>query len=692
MQYFRIHCIVDPRDVLTVKVGKKTNIVSELIDVLKRELHYSSVIVEESTYSTASLVFAADELPGDTLIERLSDDVCNRFDIKKVNLEVSSIDISSWQTITASKKGLNNGSAPGVHENGESDDEGSDESQSTAFDAASISDDNDDKDDETDTVNDAYSEIQSLVGMDAFKKWADDVKGVYERYKDDPNMLSVLGRVTYTVSINPGNGLSRLAELMGRMLAKCMNCTDVTVKEEWLSIEKNGINPIDSGFSFSRYSDSLQVYVLHLDKIQSQLHSLTWRDFLKDCWDKKCKAVYIFAVPYLEDVLIADIHNSINDLFFNQVIKIQPFSNNDYLCFFEKYLAGYGISISNDAHDLLIKKIAQEKSDGGFYGINTIYKICDEIMYIKMLDSKNSNTVTPEDVSLLLTNYDSTPNGLTGLQQLDRLIALNNVKARVREILALIKLNRRSNKESTQSMHMIFSGCPGTGKTAVARIIGRIFKEEGILFKGDFYEVTRKDLVGEFIGHTAPKTADVCRSAYGSVLFIDEAYMLDGGGEKDFGKEAIGTLISEMENNRDKLIVIFAGYAKDLEKLFSLNPGLRDRIPYHVEFPNYSREELGQIFFVQLGDKYGYDEDFKARVTEYFNGLSDEVINGATFSNGRFVRNVLERTISKAALRVQMEETYPETVSLTVSDFNLAVGDVEFRDLNTKSKPKRIGF
>ena len=179
--------------------------------------------------------------------------------------------------------------------------------------------------------------------------------------------------------------------------------------------------------------------------------------------------------------------------------------------------------------------------------------------------------------------------------------------------------------------------------------------------------------------------------AYGSVLFIDEAYALAGGSDKDYGTEAISTLIAEMENNRSRLGVIFAGYEKELEKLFALNPGLRDRIPYHLNFPNYSREELKDIFFSMIPKAFSYGEDFKARAEEYFRDLSDDIINNEHFSNARFVRNIVERVLSKATLRLSGLEG-EEAKCLAVSDFDLAISDAEFKDLSKKKYHTTIGF
>lgn len=156
-------------------------------------------------------------------------------------------------------------------------------------------------------------------------------------------------------------------------------------------------------------------------------------------------------------------------------------------------------------------------------------------------------------------------------------------------------------------IHMRFVGNPGTGKTTVARIIGTILKEKGILRNVNFFEHSGRELCGRYVGETAPKTSAMCRDAYGSVLFIDEAYSLyrdDGFSNADYGREAIDTLIAEMENHRSDLMVIMAGYPDDMDKLMNGNADLKSRMPYLIEFPNYARGQLAEIFLSMAGKSF----------------------------------------------------------------------------------------
>ena len=173
------------------------------------------------------------------------------------------------------------------------------------------------------------------------------------------------------------------------------------------------------------------------------------------------------------------------------------------------------------------------------------------------------------------------------------------MKKLVRELQAFLEIQRRRTEArlvaQPVALHMVFKGNPGTGKTTVARVLGRIFHVMDVLPKGHLVECERADLVGQYIGHTAQRTREYIQKAMGGVLFIDEAYSLARGGEKDFGKEAIDTLVKAMEDHKDEFVVILAGYRAEMEFFLASNPGLRSRFPIHMEFPDYTCDELLQI-------------------------------------------------------------------------------------------------
>ena len=226
---------------------------------------------------------------------------------------------------------------------------------------------------------------------------------------------------------------------------------------------------------------------------------------------------------------------------------------------------------------------------------------------------------------------------------------------------------------------MRFTGAPGTGKTTVARILGRIFAENGILRNGYFFEYMSRDLCGEYVGQTAPKTAAICRDAYGSVLFIDEAYALyNGESNNDYGKEALATLISEMENHRDDMVVIMAGYRDDMDKLMEGNAGLRSRMPYQIDFPSYSKKQLTEIYMLMVRKHFEYEPELEQTAANFFDSLDQSYVDSQDFANARFVRNLYERTWSKAAIRSQMDGL--ETIRITSDDFRQAASENEFSE------------
>lgn len=545
--------------------------------------------------------------------------------------------------------------------------------------------------------------IANLVGMDELKSWAEKIVATKGNIKDSKLLQYALTSMSYLLVINSGDGCTEAANIIGSVISNALCYDNVKVREYEITFdEKDNSSNVSTILKYiavspnsSQSKGNLNVTVIHLNDLINKTGTEDWQQLMIGVRDNRYNSVFIFAVPYLENSQIARIHNKIDDVVCNRVINIPPYSNEIYISMFEKLMQELNLTVNSDVHSVLIKKIAEEKSDGKFYGIKTLKKIRDELVYNKVIkyalgDEENQSVITADDMSELL--YNNVDDGIPALDMLDSLVALDNVKKAVREILAMIKMNRSRDTKEKYSMHMMFYGPPGTGKTIVARIIGKLLKEENILSIGDFYEVTRKDLVGTYVGHTAPKTAMVCRNAYGSVLFIDEAYSLYGGDEKDYGKEAISTLIAEMENHRDNFVVIFAGYEEDLEKLFELNSGLRDRIPYRLKFESYNREQLKDIFFMTLPDDFTYDEEFKAYAEEFFRTLPDEIINSHNFSNGRYVRNIVERIISKMALRTSCNDDCDGKRCLLKVDFELAVNDINYDAVSEEKAPRTIGF
>ncbi len=260
-------------------------------------------------------------------------------------------------------------------------------------------------------------------------------------------------------------------------------------------------------------------------------------------------------------------------------------------------------------------------------------------------------------------------------KELDEIVGLDMVKDYIRSLQSHIQMQnlRREQgmKTSDVSKHMIFTGNPGTGKTTIARLISRYMKAIGALSQGQLVEVTRADLVAQYVGQTAPLTMSVIKSAIGGVLFIDEAYSLYRGKDDSFGLECIDTIVKAMEDNRDDLIVILAGYQKEMKGFLESNSGLKSRFPNIIHFPDYTGEELRKIAEIQARSK-GYEiaEEALHPLEDYFSAVQE--INAAEAGNGRLARNVVEDAILVQSRRL-VENPGDKMDELRLSDFNLTV-------------------
>ena len=242
-------------------------------------------------------------------------------------------------------------------------------------------------------------------------------------------------------------------------------------------------------------------------------------------------------------------------------------------------------------------------------------------------------------------------------KELDELIGLGSVKEEVRSLANFVKLQKQREaqglKTAKVSYHLVFYGSPGTGKTTVARIVGRIYKDLGVLKKGHTVETDRAGLCGEYVGKTGPKTDTVISKALDGVLFIDEAYSLvpEGGAGNDYGQEAISTILKRMEDYRDRLVVIVAGYKDEMQRFIDSNPGLQSRFNRYIDFPDYSSGELTDIFKMYMKkNQYTLAPDAEEYLKEQFEYAVAH--KDRNFGNARFARNVFEKSIQQQANRL----------------------------------------
>lgn len=539
--------------------------------------------------------------------------------------------------------------------------------------------------------------IRSRVESSSFVGMAEECVRVAPLLKKN-GLTDVFARRSYLFAINDTQALEEYLRYYWALVKEL----DLFPKFKSLMVnyklrmKRQDFNPLEDLQKELSGRKGAAFYLLNLDisEWMSDTKDPFFREILQMIAGARQNFVLSFRIPYVEQEVFSTVCADLSDTFTLKAMAIPPMSMDDLLLRTRRELENFGYDINDTAANVIKARYVQEKSDGRFHGISTIKKVADEVLYQKQLHNDRHNMddkqISGEQILSICALDDEDER--TGMEMLDEFIGIDAIRQRVLEIVAQIEMSMKHPGIGAPCIHMRFVGNPGTGKTTVARVIGKILSEKGVLRNGNFFEHTGREFCGRYVGETAPKTAGMCRDAYGSVLFIDEAYTLfTERHEKsnDFGREALDTLVTEMENHRNDLLVIMAGYPDEMEHLMRGNSGLESRMPYVIEFPNYTREQLADIY-MQLADKhFDYEQELEDEVRAYFDGLSDEVVTSKTFSNARFVRNLFERTWGKAALRCQLDRD--DEMMLMVKDFTAACRDSEFKKDEDK-KLRHLGF
>ena len=540
------------------------------------------------------------------------------------------------------------------------------------------------------SLEEALNKLNRLIGLGNVKEEIDRIVRLikYAKNRNERLKIDKQFNLSYHFAFmgNPGTGKTTVARLIGDIFYYLgilekghvveVDRSDIvgrfigeTAKLTKKAIDKamGGILFIDEAYSLAKGGENSNDY--GKEAIETLLKAME---------DNRGKFTVIFAGYTREMRKLINLNPGLQSRI-NLMIKFDDY-NEEELCSIAESIAGEEYySLSEDGEKAFIQRINNEKVDENFANARAVRNIIEEAIREKAfrtgdddVSEEEFTTLTSEDfgVDLSFTARESVKEYV---EELESLVGLEDVKKLIKDILNTLELLHKKKEMGIQcediSLNMIFSGNPGTGKTTVARIMGRILKAMGILKKGHMVEVTRSDLVGQYVGQTGPKTLEKIKQAYGGILFIDEAYSLNSGCENDFGSEAISALIKEMEDNRDKLIVIMAGYTKEMKELLNLNPGLESRIKFNIEFSDYDGDELFKIFkSLCIKEKYKISHNAYKKLKEDFEEISHN--KGRNFGNGRLVRKYFENVKMKQATRIIEEniDDKEEILKITKED------------------------
>lgn len=468
---------------------------------------------------------------------------------------------------------------------------------------------------------------------------------------------------------NPGTGKTTVA----RILVKILHSLGICKEEKLVETDRGGLVGEYIGHTAPKTTKVLESAsggVLFIDEAYTLYKGDTPRDFGPEAVDTILKYmedhrgdITIILAGYAEPM--REMLSHMNPGFesrFNHHITLPDYTDDELLQIAENIAKKQYYILSEESKDAFKKRIDRERVGEQFGNARAVRAVIEEasarlaqrIIENGFTDKLDMMILQPEDFGVEDLESESLE---SLLDELNRLTGLDGVKQQIMSMVNTLKAQQIDEengilRSGKSTMHMAFLGNPGTGKTTVARLIGRIYRALGILKRGDiFVECTRGDLVGMHSGTTAIKTKDMVKSALGGILFIDEAYSLYSGDNDSFGIEAINTLIAEMENNRENLLVILAGYTQEMMDFFSVNPGMKSRVPVQITFDDYSPKELTTIYESNVKKNgFALPDGWKLIVEKLI--ASKQAADGKEFANARGVRNMVEAALKRRNVRV----------------------------------------
>ncbi|MBN9418423.1 MAG: AAA family ATPase [Candidatus Eremiobacteraeota bacterium] len=563
------------------------------------------------------------------------------------------------------------------------------------------------------TQEEVLSELDALIGRQDFKaefrRLANFLKIEALRRRRQGEAAGEPLVVNLLLSGNPGTGMSKAAELLGRLLKSVGGLSGGHLVE----LDRSSTRSAEAYTAAIERALGGVLLVKDAEHLIQSIHDSGGKaavaTLLSRLRSDKGRFAFVLAGESegLEDFVKAQGF----DPFFRHHFSLSDFSAEELALLFQRFARQKGLELPEDTLERLtsLMRTVSKQKGTRFGNLRVVQELletaveqqADRLGGLEHVSDEELFRLRPEDLpqrSAGLWRTQAAQEGGTRvseppasdsleqvLLEVDRMIGLPKVKAKIHQLVNFFKVEKMRDKQTPIAIHMVFAGAPGTGKTTVARLMGRLFKALELLGRGQLVETDRSGLVASYLGQTAPKTNAIIDQALHGVLFIDEAYALKMRDDDSFGLEAINTLLKRMEDSYDKLCVIAAGYTQEMETFLNANPGLQSRMQHRLEFENYTPEELAEIFrFMARSRGFQLGSGAEERVAAELATVPSSELG--VFGNGRGVRNFFEHCLERQAARLATTPAAKEDLSILIAE------DILLHPWRPQKKQQRIGF